>query len=151
LNQCTQPAVSRPTAARPVQDGCRSISSVLNRPIVDSISALSRAPTEPIAPAIPASDRRQRQAVATIFRGSLTRMPELYGPLQAQLASVDVPVLVGWGDRDPFFSIDQGERTAAALHTQLRVYLGAGHFLPEERPRQLTDDIAALAKAGTCG
>ena len=56
VNQWTQAAVSRSTSDRPVQECCRSISSVLYRPMVDSISALSRAsPTEPIEPAMPAS------------------------------------------------------------------------------------------------
>jgi hypothetical protein len=56
--QCTQAAVSRSTSLRPVQERCRSMSSVLNRLMVDSISALSRAsPIDPIDPAIPASSR----------------------------------------------------------------------------------------------
>jgi pimeloyl-ACP methyl ester carboxylesterase len=44
-----------------------------------------------------------------------------------------------WGDRDPFFPVAVGERTARALGTVLRVLPGCGHFVPEERP----DEVAA--------
>ena len=56
-------------------------------------------------------------------------------------------MLVGWGDRDPFFPVEQGERTAAAANARLRVFEGAGHFLPHERPTEVADEIAALATA----
>lgn len=89
-------------------------------------------------------DRAQQRAIATIFAGSLTRLSELYGPVEAGLGRLDVPAFVGWGDRDPFFSIAQGERTAAALGAELRIYERAGHFLPHERPADVAADIVAL-------
>lgn len=90
-------------------------------------------------------DRAQRDAIATIFAGSLTRLAELYTPIEDHLDRIDVPTFVGWGDRDPFFDVAQGERVAAALDVKLRVYPGAGHFLPHERPSQVAADISALA------
>lgn len=91
-------------------------------------------------------DRGEVRAMRTIFHGSLTRMGELYGPVEHALHSVAVPTLVGWGDRDPFFALEQGRRTAAAVgdHVAFRVYEGAGHFLPTERPQHVADDIAEL-------
>jgi pimeloyl-ACP methyl ester carboxylesterase len=89
-------------------------------------------------------DRAQQRAIATIFAGSLTRLAELYGPVEAALGRLDMPALVGWGDRDPFFPVAQGERTAAALGVDLRIYEGAGHFLPHERPVEVAADIVAL-------
>jgi pimeloyl-ACP methyl ester carboxylesterase len=86
----------------------------------------------------------QLRSIRTIFAGSLRALDELYRPVEAQLARVDVPVLVGWGDRDPFFPVAQGERTASALGTALRIYPGAGHFLPGERPDEVASDIARL-------
>ena len=56
-------------------------------------------------------------------------------------------MLVGWGDRDPFFPLEQGERTAAAANARLHVFRGAGHFLPHERPAEVAREIAAFATA----
>jgi pimeloyl-ACP methyl ester carboxylesterase len=91
-------------------------------------------------------DRAQRRAIATIFAGSLSRLAELYEPVERQLTQLDIPVYVGWGDRDPFFDIAHGQRTAQAAHTELRVYAGAGHFLPHERPTEVAADILALTR-----
>jgi pimeloyl-ACP methyl ester carboxylesterase len=91
-------------------------------------------------------DRRRRAAIATIFAASLRRMEELYAPVEAAFRSVDVPVLVGWGDRDPFFPLAVGRRTAALFpNARFRIYDGAGHFLPEERPDDLARDLCDLA------
>lgn len=89
-------------------------------------------------------DRGQQAAIATIFAGSLTHLDELYRPIAEQLEAVDVPAFVGWGDQDPFFSVAQGERTALAARTSLRLYPGAGHFLPHERPAEVAADIVQL-------
>lgn len=92
-------------------------------------------------------DRTQRRAIATIFAGSLSDLAVLYGPVEDELPQLSVPTFVGWGDHDPFFSLAQGERTAAAVGTQLRVYRGAGHFLPQERPDEVASDIEVFATA----
>jgi pimeloyl-ACP methyl ester carboxylesterase len=91
-------------------------------------------------------DRRRQDAIATIFSQSLRRLGELYGPVEAALATVTVPAVVGWGDRDPFFPIAVGKRTAALVpNARFRCYPGAGHFLPEERPADVAADLLALA------
>jgi pimeloyl-ACP methyl ester carboxylesterase len=92
-------------------------------------------------------DRRQRRTIAAIFSEALSSLPELYAPVAAALESVEVPVLVGWGDRDPFFPVEQAERTAAAANGRLRIFEGVGHFLPHECPTELADEIAGLATA----
>ena len=92
-------------------------------------------------------DHRQRRTIATIFSGALTRLAELYSPVAAALEDLGIPVLVGWGDRDPFFPLEQGERTAAAAKARLHVFHGAGHFLPHERPAEVARQIAAFATA----
>lgn len=91
-------------------------------------------------------DRDQQRAIATIFAGSLTRLSKLYGPIEAALHRIEAPAFVGWGDCDPFFDVAQGERTAAALGVELRLYEGAGHFLPHERPVDVASDIMALVQ-----
>jgi pimeloyl-ACP methyl ester carboxylesterase len=92
-------------------------------------------------------DRRQRRTIAAIFSGALTRLEELYTPVAAALQDINVPVLVGWGDQDPFFPVEQGERTATVANGRLHLFEGAGHFLPHERPTEMAHEIAAFAHA----
>lgn len=105
--------------------------------------------TAPPKASVYLGDHKQCRTIATIFSGALTRLAELYDPVAAGLESIEVPVLVGWGDRDPFFPLEQGERTAAAVDTPLRVFRGAGHFLPHERPLEVAHQIAAFATASS--
>jgi pimeloyl-ACP methyl ester carboxylesterase len=94
-------------------------------------------------------DRGQRRTIATIFSAALTHLTELYSPVSAALEDLEIPVLVGWGNRDPFFPLEQGERTAAAANARLHVFDGAGHFLPHERPTEVAREIAELTTAVT--
>lgn len=94
-------------------------------------------------------DRRQRRTIAAIFSGALTRLDELYTPVAAALHDIAVPVLVGWGDHDPFFPVEQGERTATAADGRLHVFEGAGHFLPHERPTEVAREIADFATSSS--
>ena len=94
-------------------------------------------------------DPGQRRSTATIFGGSLTRLEELYRPIEDQLRTLTCPTFVGWGDRDPFFSVTQGRRTAEAAKAQFRLYRRAGHFLPHERPAEVAADIVELTAALT--
>lgn len=63
-------------------------------------------------------DSRQRRTIGAIFSGALTGLAELYAPVAAALADIKVPVLVGWGDRDPLFPVEQAERTAAVANAR---------------------------------
>ena len=101
--------------------------------------------TPPPAPAY-LGERDQQRAIATIFAGSLVRLGELYRPVEDALRSMSIPAAVGWGDHDPFFSVSQGERTAIAARAKLRVHEGAGHFLPHERPGEVSADILDLVQ-----
>ena len=94
-----------------------------------------------------AGDAAQRRATRTIFAHALRELRERYAPVHETLGRIDVPTLVGWGDRDPFFPLAQGRRSAAAIPgARLAVHEGAGHGLPAERPEQVARDIAALAR-----
>jgi pimeloyl-ACP methyl ester carboxylesterase len=84
-------------------------------------------------------------SVRRIFTQSLRNLDELYRDYPAILATVEVPALVVWGDSDPFFPLAQGERTAALLpDAEIRVLVGAGHFLPEQQPVEIADALRAL-------
>jgi pimeloyl-ACP methyl ester carboxylesterase len=43
------------------------------------------------------------------------------------------------------FPISQAERTAAVANARLRVFDGAGHFPPHERPTEVAREIAEFA------
>lgn len=94
-------------------------------------------------------DASQRHAIRTIFDGSLRYLPELYAPVEAALGVLRIPAHVGWGVRDPFFSVDQGRRTATALGATFELLPQAGHFLPEERPVEVAAAIRSLARTRT--
>lgn len=90
-------------------------------------------------------DPSQHAAIRAIFASSLRRLRELYTPVEAALAEVRVPTVVGWGDRDPFFPVEVGRRTADLIpNARFRLYPGAGHFLPEERPDEIAADLLEL-------
>lgn len=92
-------------------------------------------------------DWRQQSAIRTIFEGSLRHLAELYAPVEDALETVRVPAHVGWGARDPFFTVEQGRRTATALRAAFELLPEAGHFLPEERPVEVAAAIRSLALA----
>lgn len=77
-----------------------------------------------------------------VFQASLRDLPGLYGPVQAALAALHLPSVVVWGDRDPFFPVAVGERTAARIPgARFVVASGCGHFLPAEDPDLLADVV----------
>jgi pimeloyl-ACP methyl ester carboxylesterase len=92
-------------------------------------------------------DRAQARAIGSIFATALRELQERYDPITEMLRSVRAPTKVIWGDEDPFFPIAQGERTASLVHGAELVTLGgAGHFLPEERPRELAEAIRTIGE-----
>lgn len=81
-----------------------------------------------------------------IFLQSLRRLRELYAPIERGLPHVAVPCTVIWGDRDPFFPVSVGKRTAAAITTATYVEIpDCGHFAPEEYPQAVVRELRAVA------
>lgn len=88
----------------------------------------------------------QARSIRLIFSDALSNLESRYGSFPALMAATRIPVTVIWGDRDPFFSVEQGQRTADAFATARFVLLhDAGHALPEERPEEVIDEILALS------
>lgn len=116
-----------------------------------SLALMLRNGTGPATPPPDASvylgSSGQRQAIAVIFAGALTGLADMYAPVAQALDDLTMPVFVGWGDRDPFFPVEQGTRTAKAARGRLRIFKDAGHFLPHERPLDVAHEIAALDAA----
>jgi pimeloyl-ACP methyl ester carboxylesterase len=87
-------------------------------------------------------DSSQTQSIGTIFSSALKELNSRYRNVQDFLSKIQVPTTVVWGTKDPFFSVKQGERTAAAIPGAKFVLIeGAGHFLPEERPLEIVSEL----------
>jgi pimeloyl-ACP methyl ester carboxylesterase len=83
-----------------------------------------------------------------IFLNSLRHLDTLYRPIEDALHTIAVPALVIWGDSDPFFPVEIGRRTAAAMPRATYLQLSdCGHFLPEECPRAVAEAITDLIGA----
>jgi pimeloyl-ACP methyl ester carboxylesterase len=90
-------------------------------------------------------DGEQLRATRSIFVTALREMSRRYGPVRQAVAEIRVPGLVVWGERDEFFSAEQGTRTAELLRNgKLTMLPDAGHFIPRERPHELTRALREL-------
>jgi pimeloyl-ACP methyl ester carboxylesterase len=93
-------------------------------------------------------DAAQRRAIRTIFAGALRELHDRYAEVEVTLPDLRTPTVVLWGDRDPFFGIEQARRAAAALpNASLQVQADAGHFLPTERPEAFVAAVQQLDRA----
>jgi pimeloyl-ACP methyl ester carboxylesterase len=109
-----------------------------------SLLALGRAAsrTGGVRPA--RNDPGEARTIRTIFANVLRDLPRLYGPIEHSLGAIAVPTVVIWGDRDMFFPVAQGRRTAEAIPGAEFVALGGcGHFPPIERPDEVAAALAA--------
>ena len=68
--------------------------------------------------------------------------------LRRGLSSIDFPSAVIWGAQDPYVSRRVAEELAREIPTaELTMIEDAGHFLPEERPKEVTEAIERLIRA----
>ncbi len=90
------------------------------------------------------NDPGEARTIRRIFGQVLRDLQGLYGPIEDSLPHIAIPTVVIWGDRDMFFPVEQGRRTADAIPGAEFVLLeGCGHFPPVER----TDEVAAALLA----
>jgi pimeloyl-ACP methyl ester carboxylesterase len=83
-----------------------------------------------------------------IFQRSLSDLETNYRAVEALLPHLRVPTLILWGDRDPFFAVSVGERSHRAIPGSIfRVLPATGHFVPEEQPGLVADEIRAFLAA----
>ena len=101
--------------------------------------------SEPIR--IEVGDAAQRRSTRLVFAAALRELSERYRPIETAVRARGAPMLVLWGDRDPFFSVEQGRRTAAMAGAEFRLFKGAGHFLPVERPDAVAAELVAFGSA----
>jgi pimeloyl-ACP methyl ester carboxylesterase len=80
-----------------------------------------------------------------LWRLAIDRLVE-YDDSQ-QLATIEAPTLLLWGDHDALFSrADRDRFTATLPAARLRVYEETGHCPNWEQPKQVADDIAAFIR-----
>ena len=83
-----------------------------------------------------------------IFQRSLADLETNYRAVEALLPALGAPTLILWGDRDPFFSVSVGARSPRAIPGSVfRVLPETGHFVPEEQPGRVADEIRAFLAA----
>ena len=87
-----------------------------------------------------------------IFQRSLADLKFNYQAVENLLGELVIPTLVLWGADDPFFGIAVGERTHQTIHgSALKVYERTGHFVPEERPHLVAQDIGDFFRGRSPG
>ena len=87
-----------------------------------------------------------------IFKKSLSNLELHYQSIQDYLPKVTIPVLVLWGDSDPFFAVDVAERTNKAFpNSRLSIYNRTGHFVPSEQPELVFDDLRKFMATSSSG
>lgn len=84
------------------------------------------------------------RSLRLIFANGLRDL-ERFGVVEDALPRLTMPVLVAWGERDPFFSTAHAQRiTASVPHGRLKVYPRVGHFPHIEATAHYAADIADL-------
>ncbi len=126
------PLIGRPCAS--LVFGGRSLNSMLIR----GTASGARRPD----PEFAIGDRRQRRAIGTILRELVINADVHVSPIEAGLGRLDVARSLVWGARDPLVPLEYGTRLATRMGVRPNVLPDAGHFLPDERPR----DVAYLVR-----
>lgn len=58
--------------------------------------------------------------------------------------SVDVPVLILWGEEDEVFLVREAKELQEQLGAELKIISKAGHALPEEQPKEFNESLEAF-------
>jgi haloalkane dehalogenase len=86
-----------------------------------------------------ASDERRRGQLELYRSGDFSEL-ERY-----DLAALDRPALILWGENDPFAPVAGAHRLVAELHdTELTIIEGAGHFVFDEAPEQAAGAVVSF-------
>jgi pimeloyl-ACP methyl ester carboxylesterase len=80
-----------------------------------------------------------------IFQRSLADLKTNYQAIEAMLPHISTETLILWGDSDPFFATSVGERMQRSIPgSTLKIYDQTGHFVPEEQPSRVANDIVSF-------
>lgn len=85
---------------------------------------------------------------AALFRNFRRLNPEYTMAIARELETLDLPVLVLWGDKDPFQKPAYAQRLADAIPgARLEWITGAAHWIMEEQPGEVAARIAGFLDA----
>ncbi|NDJ85940.1 MAG: alpha/beta hydrolase [Chloroflexi bacterium] len=85
------------------------------------------------------------RATSNTFHRSIRDLAGNYRAVEDKLPTLKMPTLVLWAEDDPLFAVDSGRRVAEQIpNASLKTYPHTGHFVPEEQPAQVTQDILRL-------
>lgn len=85
---------------------------------------------------------------ARVWRAAAEGFPR--GDLYGELAAIEAPALLIWGDRDAITPRDEQDRLAEAIPgARLSVYEGTGHAVHWEEPERFAAEVAAFAAGVT--
>lgn len=88
------------------------------------------------------NSKNERKALKTIFATALEDMRGYFLPVEKIAEKTDVPTLIVWGDKDPFFPISHAERMKAKMkNAELKIYSGVGHYVFIEETEKFVQDI----------
>lgn len=93
-------------------------------------------------------DEAKRRVLAEVL-ASYRRSVGMLAEVNRALPSMQMPVNVVWGARDPFCRLRSAVTFAERLPSaRLRVLAGVGHFVPQEAPAEVAHEIrGAIARA----
>ena len=71
--------------------------------------------------------------------------PGFVDEIQHRYGSIEIPVLVCWGNDDAWIPVDRGRELATRISdARLRIIPGAGHLIQEDQPAELTAALFAF-------
>ncbi|MBS4178584.1 alpha/beta fold hydrolase [Lederbergia citrea] len=87
-----------------------------------------------------------------IFRALTKMIRHREGDLDSKvLLSIDTPCLLLWGEHDRVVPPDIGKRLANDLpNSKLVILSGAGHLIPEEKPKEVFEEIQNFIQSDLC-
>lgn len=77
-----------------------------------------------------------------LYQRTMLDFHPTYAPIEAFLPQITAPTLLLWGRGDPILKPSLGRKIQRMIEgSVLEIYDGTGHYVPEEQPGRVADDI----------
>jgi pimeloyl-ACP methyl ester carboxylesterase len=129
-------ALLQPMRSATLRRGPLGFGLLVERPIDDEVTGAWLRPAQ--------SDRAVRRDLVKVLRGIDKRYT-----LEAAraLERFELPTLIAWAPKDPFFKLEYAERLAAAIpNARLETIPDSRTFVPEDQPERLAELIREFAR-----